>query len=182
MSVRRKIPGSFFIDWSDIPGTIQQNGQASASKCTTASREQSSIRGLHPGCFIQKKGKPTEIAIFALRAATRFPGIRSFKTTHCYETHLRPVHRLICAAGHIEAAERVVCVNPPKGGAPQGAVLASTLQKGINLAGKYRQKGDQVTLLIGEGTYRLTKTLEMTAAQLGVRETSWSCGRWTEHR
>ena len=39
------------------------------------------------------KGKPTEIAIFALRAAARFPGIRSFKTTHCYETHLRPVHR-----------------------------------------------------------------------------------------
>ena len=71
--------------------------------------------------------------------------------------------------GHIEAAERVVCVNPPKGGAPQGAVLASTLQKGIDLAGKYRQKGDQVTLLIGEGTYRLTKTLEMTAAQLGAQ-------------
>ena len=41
--------------------------------------------------------------------------------------------------------------------------------KGIDLAGKYRQKGDQVTLLIGEGTYRLTKTLEMTAAQLGAQ-------------
>ncbi|MFQ9504373.1 MAG: hypothetical protein ACLR1G_11070 [Alistipes indistinctus] len=76
---------------------------------------------------------------------------------------------LILCCGHIEAAERVVCVNPPKGGAPQGAVLASTLQKGIDLAGKYRQKGDQVTLLIGEGTYRLTKTLEMTAAQLGAQ-------------
>ncbi|EHB92955.1 hypothetical protein HMPREF9450_00668 [Alistipes indistinctus YIT 12060] len=66
------------------------------------------------------------------------------------------------------AADRVVCVTRDRAEAPQGAVIASTLQKGIVLAGKYKQKGDDVTLLVAGGTYRLDKTLEMTARELGL--------------
>ena len=66
------------------------------------------------------------------------------------------------------AADRVVCVTRDRAEAPQGAVIASTLQKGIALAGKYKQKGDDVTLLVAGGTYRLDKTLEMTARELGL--------------
>ena len=62
----------------------------------------------------------------------------------------------------------MVCVTRDRAEAPQGAVIASTLQKGIVLAGKYKQKGDDVTLLVAGGTYRLDKTLEMTARELGL--------------
>lgn len=71
--------------------------------------------------------------------------------------------------GHIEAAERSSASIRPRAELRKGPFSPPSLQKGIDLAGKYRQKGDQVTLLIGEGTYRLTKTLEMTAAQLGAQ-------------
>ena len=67
------------------------------------------------------------------------------------------------------SAERVVCVaqHSTDVGLPKGVRVVSTLQKGIDLAGRFKQKGDSVTLLIAGGTYYLDKTLEMTAAQLG---------------
>ena len=76
---------------------------------------------------------------------------------------------LLCLwAGYTVAAERVVCVGKSRVGVPKGAQLVSSLQKGIDLAGRYKQQGDDVTLLIAGGDYSLDKTLELTAAQLGT--------------
>ncbi len=78
---------------------------------------------------------------------------------------------LLCAfclwAAQGLSAERVVCVSATPAGVPAGAQRVKTLQEGIDLSGKYKQKGDDVTLLIAGGDYTLTKTLEMTTRELG---------------
>ena len=64
---------------------------------------------------------------------------------------------------------RTVCVTTAYNNIeiPSGARVVSSLQKGIELAGFYKQKGDSVTLLIAGGTYYLDRTIEMTTVQLG---------------
>lgn len=81
---------------------------------------------------------------------------------------------LICgllSATSVFSANRVICVTQNsakiKNEIPAGARVVSTLQKGIDLAGRYKQRGDSVILLIAGGTYTLDKTLEMTSLQLG---------------
>lgn len=79
---------------------------------------------------------------------------------------------LICgllSATSVFSTNRVICVtqSSAKNEIPAGARVVSTLQKGIDLAGRYKQRGDSVILLIAGGTYTLDKTLEMTSLQLG---------------
>ena len=76
---------------------------------------------------------------------------------------------LICgllSATSVFSANRVICVTQNsakiKNEIPAGARVVTTLQRGIDLAGRYKQRGDSVILLIAGGTYTLDKTLEMT--------------------
>ncbi len=68
----------------------------------------------------------------------------------------------------ISAAERSIYVVKKRSTAPQGALTASTLQGGIDLAGKYKKRGDDVTLYIEGGIYTLDRSLELTEAELGT--------------
>lgn len=82
---------------------------------------------------------------------------------------------LVCLSGVVQAAPepapssrtRIVFVSQAGAEAPRGAVRASSLQRGIDLAGKFRQRGEDAVLLIGGGIYPVEQTLELTAERIG---------------
>ena len=114
--------------------------------------------GWFGGCFLERVGRWFQELVYLC--------LQNLKLT----VMMRLLTFFLCCwiSSSVWAADRVVCVTRDRAEAPQGAVIASTLQKGIVLAGKYKQKGDDVTLLVAGGTYRLDKTLEMTARELGL--------------
>lgn len=68
-----------------------------------------------------------------------------------------------------QGAERLIYV-VPSGGAttvPRGATRVTTLQAGIDQAGRWTKQGDDVRILVAGGDYTLSKTLELTARELG---------------
>lgn len=80
---------------------------------------------------------------------------------------LAPGAEARCAGAQAQEPGRIVFVAAPGTKAPRGAVVATSVQRGIDLAGKFRQQGDDVLLLIGGGVYPVEETLELTAERIG---------------
>lgn len=74
----------------------------------------------------------------------------------------------IALVGCAGAEKKVYVTAVGNDAVPQGGEVATSIQEGIALAGKYTTQGENVTLLIAGGDYSIDTTLEVTSKEIGT--------------